>query len=63
MDERIWTGIHVVQTVAAIFPYLLLERKSKTWSNTESRLDGCKLQQKLLDTKKGPDGNPRRPDG
>jgi len=27
------------------------------------RPDGCKLEQKLLDIVKGPDGNPRRPDG
>jgi len=25
IDERVWTGIHVVRTVAAIFPYLNLE--------------------------------------
>jgi hypothetical protein len=43
----------------------------KIWSSiTESRpdgllnrLDGCKLEQKLLDTEEGPDGNPRHPDG
>jgi hypothetical protein len=52
MDERVRTGIHVVRTVAAIFPYLILERKSKAWSNTESRPDGllnrpdvCNLEQ------------------
>jgi len=27
MYERVWTGIHIVQTVASIFPYLNLERK------------------------------------
>jgi len=26
-----------------------------------SRPDGCKLEQKLLDTVEGPNGNPRRP--
>jgi hypothetical protein len=29
MYERVWTGIHVVRTVATIFPYMNLERKSK----------------------------------
>jgi hypothetical protein len=29
MDERVRTGIHVVRTVAAIFPYLNLERNMK----------------------------------
>jgi hypothetical protein len=52
MDERVGTGIHVVWTVATIFPYLILERKSEAWSNIKSRLDGllkrldgCKLEQ------------------
>jgi hypothetical protein len=27
------------------------------------RPDGCKLEQKLLDTEEGPDGNPRLPGG
>jgi hypothetical protein len=46
-----------------------LEKKSEA-SITESRpdgllrrLDGCKLEQKLLDIEEGPDGNPHRPDG
>jgi len=45
-------GIHFVRTIAAIFPYLILERKSEAWSNIESRPDGllkcpdgCKLEQ------------------
>jgi hypothetical protein len=70
MNERIRTGIHVVQTVESIFPYLNLERKSEADRSLESRLDGllsrpdgCKLEQKLLDTVKGPNGNPRCPDG
>jgi hypothetical protein len=70
MDECVRTGIHVVRADAAIFPYLILERKSEAWSNTESspdgllsRPDGCKLEQKLLDTNEGPDGNPRLLDG
>jgi hypothetical protein len=29
MNERVRTGIHVVRTVASIFPYLNLERKSE----------------------------------
>jgi hypothetical protein len=56
--------------VTAIFPYLLLERKSEAWSITESRPDGllkrpdgCNLEQKLLDTDECLDGNLRRPDG
>jgi hypothetical protein len=52
MDERVWTGFHVIRPVAATFPYLCLERNPEAWSNTEScleellnRLDGCKLEQ------------------
>jgi hypothetical protein len=52
MDERFWMGIYVIRTIAAIFPYLILERKYKAFSNTESHLDGllkrpngCKLEQ------------------
>jgi hypothetical protein len=51
-DERVRTGIHVVQTIVVIFPYLCFGRKSHSWSNTEwrldmllKRLDGCKLEQ------------------
>jgi hypothetical protein len=61
---------HVVWTVATVFPYLLLERKSEARSITESRPEGllnspngCKLEQKLLDVEEGLDGNPRRLDG
>jgi hypothetical protein len=52
MVERVRTGIHIILTVAAIFQYLCLEKKSYSWSNTECRpdvllkhLDGCKLEQ------------------
>jgi hypothetical protein len=52
MDERVRTGIHIVWTVAAIFPYLCFGRKSHSWLNTESRPDmllkrsnRCKLVQ------------------
>jgi hypothetical protein len=52
MDERVRIGIHVLQTVAAIFPYLCLERNPEAWSNTEGLPDGllnhpevCKLKQ------------------
>lgn len=52
MDERGRTGIHIVRTVAAIFPYLCFGRKSHSWSNTEcrpdvllKRPDGWKLEQ------------------
>jgi hypothetical protein len=69
MYERVRTGIHVVWTVASIFPYLNLER-IWSWSiigrhpdGLLSRPDGCKLTQKLLDTVKGLDGNKRRLDG
>jgi len=44
-------------------------KESEAWSNTKRRSDGllrrpdgCKLEQKLLDTVEGSDGNPRRPD-
>jgi hypothetical protein len=52
MDESIRTGIHIVRTVAAIFPYLCFGKKSHSWSNTEcrpdvllKRPDECKLEQ------------------
>jgi hypothetical protein len=52
MDECVQTGIHIVQTVTAIFPYLCFERKSHRWLNTECRSnvllkrpDGYKLEQ------------------
>jgi hypothetical protein len=28
MDEHVWTGIHVIRTVAVIFPYLCFGKKS-----------------------------------
>jgi hypothetical protein len=52
VDERIQMGIHIVRTVAAVFPYLCFGKKSHIWLNTEwhlnvllKRLDGCKLEQ------------------
>jgi hypothetical protein len=52
MNERVRKGIHIVRTVAAIFPYLCFGKKSCSWSNTECRSDlllkrpdGCKLEQ------------------
>jgi len=52
MDERIRTGIHIVRTVAVVFPYLCFGKKSHSWLNTEWRLDmlrkrpdRCKLEQ------------------
>jgi hypothetical protein len=52
MDENVRTGIHIVRTVAAIFPYLCFGKKSHSWSNTECHSDvllkcsdGCKLEQ------------------
>jgi hypothetical protein len=46
------TGTHIVQTVAAVFPYLCFGKKSFDLSNTErcsavllKRLDGCNLEQ------------------
>jgi len=35
MYERIWTGIHVVRTIASIFPYVSLERKSEADRSVE----------------------------
>jgi hypothetical protein len=69
MNERVRMGIHVVQTITSIFPYLNFGKKIWSWSITGSRPDGplrrpdgCKLEQKLIDVVKGPEGNPRRPD-
>jgi hypothetical protein len=52
MDKDVQMGIHIVQTVAAIFPYLCFGMKSRSWLNTEcrpdvllKRSDGCKLEQ------------------
>jgi len=52
MYERVRMGIHIVWTVAAIFPYLCFGKKSHSWSNTECHLDvllkrpdRCKLEQ------------------
>jgi hypothetical protein len=52
MNERIRTEIHIVRTVAAIFPYLCFRKKSHSWTNTEwrpsvllKRPDECKLEQ------------------
>jgi hypothetical protein len=52
MDERARTRIHIIQTVAEIFPYLCFGKKSHNWSNTECRpdvllkcWDGCKVEQ------------------
>jgi len=52
MDERVRTGIHIVWTVAVIFPYLFFGKKSHSWSNTDCHLvvllkspDGCKMEQ------------------
>jgi hypothetical protein len=62
MDERVWMGIHIVQAVANVFPYLCFGKKSHSRSNTKwspdvllKRPDGCKLEQfELLDTEDGP---------
>jgi len=52
MNECIRTGIHIVRTVAYVFPYLCFGKKSHSWSNTEQHPDvllrrpnGCKLEQ------------------
>jgi hypothetical protein len=61
MDEHVRTGIQVVQTVAAIFPYLYFGKKSRSFGRTLSvvrtrRPNGCKLEQsKLLDIGEGLD--------
>jgi hypothetical protein len=39
MDDCVWTGFHIVRTVAANFPYLCFGRKSHNWSNTECHSD------------------------
>jgi hypothetical protein len=51
-NERVRTGIHIVRTVAAIFPYLCFGKNSHSWSNIEcrpdvllKRPDGCNLEQ------------------
>jgi hypothetical protein len=71
MNERVRTGIHILQTVAAIFPYLCFGRKSYSWSNTECRPDvllkhpdGCKLEQlkSFSIQRKVRTGSSRRPD-
>jgi hypothetical protein len=59
MDECVRTGIHIVRTVAAIFPYLCFGKKSHSWSNTECRPDvllKSHSSSKLLDTEEGQDG-------
>jgi hypothetical protein len=64
MDERVRTGIHIVRTVAAIFPYLCFGKKSHSWSNIECRpdvllnvrTDASWSSLKLLNTEEGPDG-------
>jgi hypothetical protein len=52
INESVRKGIHIVQAVAAVFPYLCFGNKYHSWSNTEQRpdvllrhLDGCKLDQ------------------
>jgi hypothetical protein len=39
MKGSVWTGTHIVLTVAAILPYLCFGKKSHSWSNTERRPD------------------------
>jgi len=63
MDERVRKGYHVVQTVAAIFPYLCLDRNPEAWLNTDdhpdgllNRSDGCKLEHFKASRHKGRSG-------
>jgi len=72
MDERVRTGIHIVRTVTAVFPYLCFGKKSHSWSNIEWRpdvllkcLDGCKLEQFEAYRQKGKvwTESSHRPDG
>jgi hypothetical protein len=64
MDERVRTGIHIVRTVVAIFPYLCLGKKSiadRTLSGVRTccwnvRTDASWNNSKLLDTEEGPNG-------
>jgi len=44
IDGHVRTGIHIVRTVAAIFPYLFFGKKSHSWSNTKWRPDGWNLE-------------------
>jgi hypothetical protein len=41
MNERVRTGIHVIRTVASIFPYLNLERKSEADRSLDVVRTGC----------------------
>jgi hypothetical protein len=66
--ERVQKGNHIVRTVYQSSLILNLER-IWSWSITDGRPDGLlrcqdggKLEQKLLDTMKGPDGKIRCPD-
>jgi len=62
------TDVRTVVFELRFLPYVFW-KESEACSNTEgrpdgllSRPDGCKLEQKLLDTVKGPDRIPRRLD-
>jgi hypothetical protein len=39
MDERVRTGVHIVQTFVAILPHLCFGKKSCSWSNTEEQVE------------------------
>jgi hypothetical protein len=64
MYERVRTGIHAVRTVASIFPYLNLERKSEA----DRSLDVVQTEIHVVRTNDAwsvgrPDGMACRPDG
>jgi hypothetical protein len=72
INERVRTRIHVVWTVAAIFPYLCFGRKSWSFGRTlkvvqtgcgNVRTDASWNNSKLRDIEEGQDENPRRSDG
>jgi len=52
IKDSVWTGTHIVLTVAAVFPYLSFRTKSFSMLNSERRsnvllrrLDGCNQEQ------------------
>jgi len=52
IKDSVWTGTHIVRTVAAFFPYLCFRMKSFSLSNSQRRpavllrcLSGCNLEQ------------------
>jgi hypothetical protein len=71
MYERVQKGIHVVQTVASIFPYLNMERKSEADRSLDVVRTSCRdvwTEIHVVRTNdarfvRRPDGMAHRPDG